>query len=132
MLWVEAGNGHRRLEVEAQPFLNANRLQLRTAPRQIEEQHQVEHNRSRQNGIATKKIDLDLHRIAQPSENVDVVPTFFVITARRVIVDADLMGEFAVQLGIELGLKDVFKYGKLRLLFGLERPRIIQHFAVTI
>ena len=80
------------------------------ALRQIEEQHQIEHDRRRQNRVAAQEIDLDLHRIAQPSEDIDVVPTFFVIAARRVIVDADLVVNLPVQLGIKLRLQNVLEH----------------------
>ena len=83
---------------------------LRAALRQIEEQHQVEHDRRGENRIAAEEIDFDLHRIAEPSEDVDVVPAFFVIAARRVIVDANLVVHVSVKLGIELRLQNVLEH----------------------
>ena len=98
----------------------------------IDQQHQVEHNRRRQNRVAAQEVDFDLHRIAQPSEDIDVVPTLFVITAWRIIVNANLVENIAVQLGIKLGLQNVLQHAQLRLFLGLERPRIVEHFAVAI
>ena len=85
-----------------------------------------------ENGVAAEEVHLDLHRIAQPAKDVDVVPGFLVVAARRVIVDANLVVDVLVEIGIKLGLKDVFKRAKLRLFLGLEGLRIVQHFAVAI
>ena len=70
--------------------------------------------------------------IAEPSEDVDVVPAFLVVAARRVVVDADLVEDVLVEVGIELGLEDVLERAELGLLFGLERFGIIEDFAVAI
>src|SRR5262249_45938390 len=104
VLGIESRRSHGRLQIEAQPFLDAESLDVPAALGQVEEQNQVQHDGRGQNRIATEKVDLDLHRIAQPAEDVDVVPTFFVITSRRVIVNADLVMNFFVELGIQLGL----------------------------
>src|ERR1700733_10997055 len=79
MLRVNAGCVHRRFEVEREPFLNAAHA---GTLRQIHEQHQVQNQRSGQNRIAAQKIDLDLHRIAEPSENIDIIPAFLRVAAR--------------------------------------------------
>ena len=110
MLGIQARGRHRRLEVEAQPLLNARVLQLRRALGEVQKQHQVEHNRRRENRVAAQEIDLDLHRIAEPAEDVDVIPALFVITARRVIVDAHLVIDILVKIGVELGLQNVFEH----------------------
>src|ERR1700686_3108604 len=88
VLWVEFRGGHRRLEVETQPLLDATHP---GALREIEEQNQVENNRCRKNRIAAEEVHLDLHRIAEPPEDVDVVPTLFVVAAGRVVVNAHLV-----------------------------------------
>src|SRR5574337_562671 len=82
-------------------------------PRQIEEQHQIQHNRRRQNRIAAQKIHFDLHRVAQPAKNVDVVPALFVVAARRVVVDAHLVVNLAVQIGIQVRLQNIFEHAEL-------------------
>src|SRR5215468_5228803 len=89
VLRIQPRSRHGRLQVEAQPLLYAQPPQLVTALCQIEEQHQVKDDWRRQDRIAAQKIHLDLHGIAQPPEDVDVVPALFVIAARRIVVDAD-------------------------------------------
>src|SRR5579864_5917289 len=96
VLWIEARSRHGRLKVKAQPFLNPESLQLRAALRQIEEQDEIEHDGRGENRVAAQEVDLDLHGIAEPSEDVDVVPTLFVVTTRWVIVDAHLVVHIAV------------------------------------
>src|SRR5213083_393535 len=121
VLGVQALRKLRALKVEGQPFLN---------PRQSGAAGEIEDDRRREDGIATEEIDFDLHRIAEPSEDVDVVPPFLIITAGWVVVDPDLVIDLAVQLGIQVGLEDVLEQAELRLLLGLERLRIVQHLAV--
>ena len=132
VLGIEALAGLRRLEVEAQPLLYADGLERWRALGEIEEQDQVERDGRGEDGIAAEEIDLDLHRIAEPSEDVDVVPALFVVAARRVVVDADLVEDVLVEVGIELGLEDVFERAELRLFLGLERLGIVEHFAVAV
>src|SRR5216117_1625918 len=129
VLGVQALRKLRSLKVEGQPFLNPRQS---GAAGEIEEQREIEHDRRREDGIATQEIDFDLHRIAEPTEDVDAVPPFLIITAGWVVVDPDLVIDLAVQLGIQVGLKDVLEQAELRLLFGLERLRIVQHLAVAI
>src|SRR6266550_3281260 len=81
---VKPGRGVRALEVERQPFLNPRQP---GTPRQVEEQRKIEHEGSGENRVAAEEVDLDLHRIAEPPEDVDVVPPFLIITAGWVIVD---------------------------------------------
>src|SRR4029077_8029312 len=85
-----------------------------------------------QNGVAAQEVNLNLHGIAEPSKDVDVVPTLFVITTRRVIVDPNLVRKLTVELGIKFGLQDVLEHRKLGLLFGLKRSWILKHFAIAI
>src|SRR5690242_5375387 len=129
---IKSGGRHWRLKVKAQPLLNADVLQLRGALSEVQKQHEIEDDRRRKNRITAEEIHLDLHRIVQPTEDINVVPTFFVITARRVIVDANLVKNIAVKLRVKLGLEDMFEYAQLRLLLRFERLRIVEHFAVAI
>ena len=96
VLRVEALSSLRRFQVKAQPFLNADGSEIGRALGQIEEEHQIERNRSGQDRVAAEEVDLELHRVAKPAEDVDVVPRFFLIAARRVVVDADLVVDVAV------------------------------------
>ena len=63
---------------------------------------------------------------------IDVVPAFLVVAARRVVVDADDVRDVLVELGIQLRLEDVVERGLLALFLGLERLRIVEHFAVAV
>ncbi len=97
MLWIKLGGAHRRFEVETQPFLNAAHP---GALRQIEEQNQIEHNGRGQNRVAAEKIHFDLHLIPKPAEDVNAVPAFLVVPARRIIIDAHLVMNLPVKSGI--------------------------------
>ncbi len=60
----------------------------------------VERERRGKDGVAAEEVDLELHRVAEPTEDVDVVPTLFVVAARWVVVDADLVVEVLVEVGV--------------------------------
>ena len=64
--------------------------------RTVSEGGQIEDDRRRQDRVATQEVDLDLHRVAEPAEDVDVVPAFLVVAARWVVVDADDVVEVLV------------------------------------
>src|SRR5437762_12015549 len=102
MLGIELRRRHWRFEVKAQPLLNAEPSQVGAALREVEEQYEIEHNGRRQDGIAAEEVNLDLHRIAEPAEDIDVVPTFFVVAARRIVINPDFVEDLAVELGIHL------------------------------
>src|SRR5271155_2775048 len=106
MLGIEPRRGHRRLEVEAQPLLNAEAAKACRPLGEIEEEHQIEGDGRGQNRVAAEKIHLDLHRIAEPPEDVDIVPTLFVITTRWIIVNPHLVINVLVEVGIKLRLQD--------------------------
>mgnify|MGYP000373161909 CR=1 FL=1 len=38
-------------------------------------------------GDTAEEIELDLHGIAHPTKDIDVVPTFFIVSARRIIIN---------------------------------------------
>src|SRR5690606_25421051 len=66
----------RRLEVERQPFLHAAHAR---SLRQIEEEGEIEDQWGGQDRVAAEEVDLDLHRVATPPEDVDVVPPLLVV-----------------------------------------------------
>src|SRR5256885_16930976 len=68
---LQTGRGHWTLIVERQPLLDA--LHSRTLC-EVAEEREIEHDRRGKNGVAAKEIDLDLHRVVHPPDNVDVVP----------------------------------------------------------
>src|SRR6185437_10617018 len=87
MLRIQTLRRHRRLEEEAQPLLNADPAQIFAPLRQVRQQHQIQRNRGCKDRIATQKIHLNLHWVTEPSEDIYVVPTLFIITTWRVIVN---------------------------------------------
>ena len=129
MLGVETGCVHRTLEIERQPLLDARHA---GALRQIQEQRDVEDDRRRQDAVAAQKVDLQLHRVAEPPEDVDVVPTFFIVAARRIVIDTDDVAKLFVQIGVEVRLKDVIEDGLLALFFRFEGFGVVEHFSVAV
>src|SRR5437879_7560394 len=84
MLGVQPRCGLWAFEVEGEPLLDAGEPR---ALGEVEEQGEVEHDRRRQDRIAAQEVDLDLHRIAEPPEDVDVVPPLLVVSPRRIVID---------------------------------------------
>src|ERR1035441_7372413 len=75
VLRVDALGAVWRLEVEAQPLLDAQAAQARRTRGEVHEQAQIQRQRSCQNRVAAQEINLELHGIAEPAEDIDVVPT---------------------------------------------------------
>src|SRR5690349_6536436 len=71
---IQAGRGHWRLEVERKPLLDAPHAR---APGQVQQQRQILDDRGCEDRVAAHEVHFDLHRIAKPSEDVDVVPSLF-------------------------------------------------------
>ena len=129
MLGVHLRRVHRALEVEAQPLLHAVQA---GAPREIEEQDEIEHHRRREDRVAAQEVDLHLHRVPEPPEEIDVVPAFLVVAARWVVVDAYLVNEVTVEIRVQLRLQDRVEHAQLRDLLRLERLGIVEHLAVAV
>src|SRR5688572_30499294 len=108
VLGVEPGGVHRTLEVERQPLLDAGHA---GALGEIEKQRQVEHDRRREDAVAAEEVDLQLHLVAEPAHQVDIVPALFIVAARRIVVDADDVMEIFVEAGVEMRLQDVVEHG---------------------
>src|SRR5215469_15220149 len=106
MFRIEAGRGHWGLEVEAQPFLDSNFLAPPRTLGKVEKQDKVEHDGCGQDRVAAEEVDFDLHGIAEPSKNVDVVPAFFIIATRRVVVNPNSVEDVSIQLRVKFGLQD--------------------------
>src|SRR6202007_2909269 len=79
---------HGGLEIKGQPLLDAAHT---GALSKVHEQNDVQHQRRGQNRIPAQEIDLDLHGVAEPPEDVDVVPTLFGVAARRIVLDPHLV-----------------------------------------
>ena len=132
VLGVDAGGRVGVLEVEAEPLLDAEALQAWRSRCQVHEEDEVEREGRGKDGVAAEEVHLDLHRVAEPTKDVNVIPTLFVITTWRVIVDADLVVNVLVEVGVKFGLEDVLEYAQLGDLFGLEGLGIIEDFAVAV
>src|SRR5204863_10117764 len=104
---IKAGRGLRRFEVEGKPLLNSLHA---GALSQVEKQRQIQDDWRRENRVAAEKIDFDLHRVAQPAEDIDIVPTFFIVAARWVVVDANDVGKIFIEVRIDFGLKNVLEH----------------------
>ena len=87
MLGVKARCNLWALVVEAQPLLDAAES---GALGQVRQQYQVQRERSSKDRVPAQEVDLHLHRVAEPAEDVDVVPALFVVAARRVVVERAL------------------------------------------
>ena len=83
VLGIQAGGMHRTLEVEGEPLLDAAHA---GALRQVEKEHEIEHDRRGEDAVSTQEIDLELHLVAEPPDQIDVVPALFVVAARRIVV----------------------------------------------
>src|SRR5437773_11496278 len=69
MFRIQSWRGHRRLKIKRQPFLHT----LHFGPLgKVKKQGEIQHNRGCQNRIAAEEIDLDLHLVAEPTEDVDI------------------------------------------------------------
>src|SRR5690349_5718033 len=84
VLRIDRRRVHRALEVEREPFLDAVHVR---APGEVEKQRDVEDDRRGQDAVAAEEVDLQLHRVAEPADEIDVVPPFLVVAARRIVVD---------------------------------------------
>ena len=94
VLGVEPFSDLGAFEEEGHPFLYA--VEAR-ALGEIEGQSDIERDRGGEDGVAAEEIDLDLHGVAQPTEDVDVVPSFFRVAARGIIFDTDFVIVIFVQ-----------------------------------
>src|SRR5690348_3250089 len=120
VLGVEIGSAHRTLEVEGEPLLDSLARHFRAPLGKVHKQDEVKNNGGGQNRIAAQEVNFDLHGIAHPSEDVEIVPPLFVVSARRVIIDSHFVIEALVELRIDLRLEDIFQNGKLALFLGPE------------
>ncbi len=95
---------HRALEEEAQEALDS--ITAGTLS-EVAEKHEVKAERSGKDRIAAEEVDLYLHRIAHPAENVYIVPTLFVVVAGRVVVDTHfvvILSVLIITVAIEVRL----------------------------
>src|SRR4029453_3123772 len=67
VLRVDARRMHRALEVERQPLLDPRHAGARG---EVEKERGVEHDWRRKDAVAAQEIDLQLHLVAKPAEDV--------------------------------------------------------------
>ena len=94
---------HRALQEEAQEALSAKTTGTMS---KVHEQTQVKAQRSCQDRITAQEVDLDLHGIAHPTKDVDIVPTLLIIIAWRIVVDAHLVIVVTIQIRLLIGHED--------------------------
>ena len=70
---------HRALEEEAEETLDA---MTAGAGSEVAQKHEVEAKGCCEDRVAAEEVDLDLHGIAHPTEDVDVVPSLLAVVAR--------------------------------------------------
>ena len=78
----------RRLEEHRELALDAA---LPVALGHVEQAHEVDDERRREDRVLAEEVDLHLHRHAGEADDVDVVPGLFRVAARLVVVDVDLV-----------------------------------------
>ena len=127
---------HWRLEEEAQEALDA--MTAGTGCK-VAQQTEVEQQWSSKDRVAAEEVDLDLHWVTHPSEDVDVVPALLVVVARWIIVDANLMiilGVLVVAVAVEvwllLWLQDSLQGRELAHLLGVEVGWLIENETVAV
>ena len=104
---------HRALEEEAQEALDA--VASGTSC-EVAQENEVEAQRCCKDRVAAEEVDLDLHGVAHPAEDVDVIPTFLVVVARGIVVDAHLVVVAVVVIAFATAVATV----EVRLIFGNE------------
>ena len=95
---------HRALEEEAQEALDAVAA---VACCEVAQKYEVEAKGCGEDRVAAEEVDFNLHGIAHPAENVDVVPSLLVVIAGGIVVDTYfviVLCIFVVAVCVEVGL----------------------------
>ncbi len=129
VFWIKAFADFRALEEEGEPFLNA--VETATLSK-IHAQSDIESDRSGEDGVTAEEVDLDLHGVSEPAEDINIIPAFFGITARRIVFDANFMAVMAVKFREGFSIEDVFDDGEFGDFFCFEGAWIIEDFAVAV
>ena len=120
---------HRTLQEEREETLRAKAT---FACSEVCQQDEVKHERSGENGVATEEVNLDLHRIAHPAKDVDVVPALLVVATRRIVVDSYLVVIVGIEIRLFFRRQDAFERGEFRNFLGVEVGGLVQHETVAI
>ena len=89
-------------------------------------------NAHQKSTIGNFLIQKTMHRITHPSENINIIPSFFVVITRRIIVDTYFMIVVRIQIRLFLRFQNRFQRRKLTYLFRMEISRLIQYQTVTV
>ena len=79
---------HRSLAIERHKLLYAV---VTGSQCNVAKEDKVQYQRRSKNRVAAQEVHLYCHRIAHPTENVDIVPTLLLVATRGIVVDAYLM-----------------------------------------
>ena len=120
---------HRALEEEAEEALDTV---ASGASSEVAQENEVKAQGSSEDRVAAEEVDLDLHGIAHPAEDVDVVPTFLVVVARGIVVDAHFVEVVGVEVGLVFGHEDRFQSREFGNFFGAEVGGFVEHEAVAV
>src|SRR5688572_16995976 len=120
MLGIESRCAHGTFEIETQPLLNSTHS---ATLGKVQEQYEVENDGRREDAVSAKKVYFNLHRIAEPTVDIHVVPAFLVVAPRGVVMNPDLVRKVLVKIGIQLRLEDLVEHRQLAFLLRFERIR---------
>lgn len=120
---------HRALEEEAQEALRAI---TSLASSEVGKEHEVEQQRSGKNRVAAKEVDLYLHGIAHPSEDINIIPSLLIIVAGRIVIDANLVVIVRVEIGLFVGLENAFQGRKFRNFLCVEVGWFVEHQTIAV
>ena len=129
MFGVETFANFGAFEEEGHPFLNTVES---GALSEVEGERDIESDGCGEDGVAAEEIDFDLHGVPEPSEDIDVIPSFFGVAARRIIFDADFVVVITIQVWEGFSVEDVFDDGEFRNFFCFERAWVVEDFAVAV
>ena len=54
-----------------------------------------------------QEVQLDLHRVIEPAKNVDIIPAFFIIPTRFIVMDMDLVLIVSVEFWVQFWLENM-------------------------
>ena len=79
---------HRSLEEEREETLDTTTA---CTGSEVAEQAEVEQQRCGKDGVAAEEVNLNLHGVVHPTEDVNGIPSLLVVVAWRIVVDAHLV-----------------------------------------
>ena len=120
---------HRSLAVERHKLLYAI---VACSQRNVAEEDKVEYQRSRKNRVAAEEIHLYCHRITHPTKNIDIIPTLLLVATRGIIVDAYLMINIGIEVGINVAVENILQSRDFAATLGFKVIRVIKYHTVTV